>query len=102
MPIVITDSDNISNIHTASRLQINLETASEIVEDMIMEVYFTIESKLPNNRVIGQPYWDSEPLRISCKENPKLTEAMKTIQEAIGYYRYLQLTTPKEEIINSP
>jgi len=96
MPIIITDSDNISTINTASRLQINLEVANEIVEDMEIEVFFTVETQLSNGRPIGQPYWDSEPLKLNCRGNPKLTEAMRVIQEAIGYYRYLQLTTPKE------
>jgi hypothetical protein len=36
MPIIITDSDNISTIHTAERLQINLLTAKENAEEMIV------------------------------------------------------------------
>jgi hypothetical protein len=95
MPIIITDSDNICSVHTASRLQINLDIAKEIVEEMVMEVFFTIETQLPNGRTVGQPYWDIEPLRLTCKGNPTLTEAMRVIQEAIGMQRYLQLTTPK-------
>jgi hypothetical protein len=36
MPIILKDSDNISTIHTAERLQINLLTAKENVEEMIV------------------------------------------------------------------
>ena len=36
MPIIVTDSDNTSTIHTAERLQINLSTAKENVEEMIV------------------------------------------------------------------
>jgi len=35
MPIILTDSDKISTIHTAERLQINLLPAKENVEKMI-------------------------------------------------------------------
>lgn len=94
MPIIITDSDNVSTVHTAERLQINLAEAQEDVEKMFIEIYFTITTKLPNGRVVGYPYWDNQALVINCKGNPKLTEAMKTIQEAIGVGRYKQLTEP--------
>lgn len=95
MPIIITDSDNISTVHTAERLQINLAPANENVEEMTIEVFFNIETKLASGKIIGVPYWDSEHLLISCKGNEQLTEAMKIIQGAIGYYRYQQLVTPK-------
>lgn len=95
MPIKITDSDNISTIHTSERLQINLAPAKEDVEGMVLEVFFNVETKLPNGKTVGVPYWDSEPLLINCKGNKELTEAMRIIQGAIGYYRYQQLTTPK-------
>lgn len=36
MPIIIKVLDNISTIHTAERLQINLLTAKENVEEMII------------------------------------------------------------------
>jgi len=95
MPLKITDSDNISTLHTTERLQANLAAAKEIVEDIIIEVYFTVETRLPSGKLAGQPYWDSEPLRISCKGNAKLTEAMKTIQEAIGVERNKQQLAKK-------
>lgn len=102
MPIILTDSDNISTVHTAERLQINLLTANENVEEMIMEVYFLIETKLANGKVIGFPHWDSEPLKISCKNNPELTNAMLVIQNAIGVNRYLQITAPPPLILEEP
>lgn len=95
MPIIITDQDNISTVHTAERLQINLATANENVDDMTIEVFFTVESKLPNGKTVGLPYWDNQPLIISCKGDKELTDAMKVIQTSIGNYRYKQLTTPK-------
>lgn len=93
MPIIITDLDKVSTVHTAERLQINLAEVEEDVEKMFIEVYFTITTKLPNGRIVGYPYWDNQALVINCKGNSKLTDAMKTIQEAIGIGRYLQLTT---------
>lgn len=36
MPIITTDLDNILTINTAERLQINLLTAKENVEEMII------------------------------------------------------------------
>lgn len=94
MPIILTDLDNISTIHTAERLQINLLTAKENVEEMYIEVFFIIETQLPNGKTIGFPYWDNQPLILNCKNNPELTQAMTVIQNAIGVNRYLQLTTP--------
>lgn len=99
MPITIKDSDNISTIHIAERLQINLLTAKENVEEMDIEVFFTIETQLPNGKTIGFPYWDSKPLIINCKGNEELTNAMTVIQNAIGLNRYKELTTPKPIII---
>lgn len=94
MPITIKDSDNISEIHTAERLQINLASANEDVEQMYIEVFFTIETKLPSGRTVGYPYWDNQPVVINCKGNSELTKAMKIIQESVGKARYLQLTAP--------
>jgi hypothetical protein len=96
MPIIIKDSDNISTTHTAERLQINLLTAKEDVEEMYIEVFFIIETQLPNGKTIGFPYWDSKPLILNCKGNEELTQAMTIIQNNIGLSRYLELTTPKE------
>lgn len=96
MPIILTDLDKISTVHTAERLQINLLTANENVEEMFIEVFFVIETKLPNGKAIGFPHWDTDqPLIINCKGNEELTQAMTVIQNAIGLNRYLQLTTPK-------
>lgn len=95
MPVIVTDSDDISSIHTAERLEINLAIAKETVEDMTLKIYFNVETKL-GKKSIGQPYWDSTPLELTCKDNPELAEAMQVIQRAIGHYRYLQLTTPPE------
>lgn len=96
MPIIITDSDNVSTVHTAERLQINLLSANENVEEMYLEIFFIIETKLPSGKTIGFPHWDTDqPLIINCKGNAELTQAMTTIQNAIGLNRYLQLTTPK-------
>lgn len=93
MPIITTDSDNISTIHTTERLQINLLTAKENVEEMYIEVFFIIETQLPNGKTIGFPYWDNKPLILNCKNDPELTQAMLVIQNAIGVNRYVQLTT---------
>ena len=94
MPIKITDSDSISTIHTAERLQINLLTAKENVEEMYLEVFFIIETQLPNGKIIGFPHWDNKPLILNCKGNAELTQAMTIIQNNIGLNRYLELTTP--------
>lgn len=100
MPIILTDSDNVSTIHTAERLQINLLPAKENVEEMYIEVFFIIETQLApkvgetNGKTIGFPYWDNKPLIINCKGNEELTNAMTVIQNAIGINRYIQLTTP--------
>jgi len=95
MPLKITDSDNISTLHTTERLQVNLAAAKEIIEDIIIEVYFTVETRLPSGKLVGQPYWDSEPIKINCRGNVKLTEAMRTIQEAIGIERNKQQLAKK-------
>lgn len=97
MPITIIDSDNVSTIHTAERLQINLLTAKENVEEMYIEVFFIIETQLANGKTIGFPHWDSKPLILNCKEDEELTQAMLVIQNRIGVHRYLELTTPTPE-----
>ena len=93
MPIILTDSDNISTTHTAERLQINLLTANENVEEMYIEVFFIIETQLSNGKTIGFPHWDNKPLILNCKGNAELTQAMTVIQNNIGLSRYLELTT---------
>ena len=95
MPVIITDSDNISTIHTAERLQINLLVANENVEEMYLEIFFIIETRLPNGKTIGFPHWDNKPLILNCKGNAELTQAMTVIQNNIGLNRYLELTTPQ-------
>ena len=95
MPIIITDSDNVSTIHTAERLQINLLTAKENVEEMYLEIFFILETQLPNGKTIGFPHWDNKPLILNCKGNAELTQAMTVIQNNIGLNRYLELTTPQ-------
>ena len=94
MPITIKESDNISTIYTTERLQINLLTTKEDVEEMNIEVFFIIETQLANKKTIGFPYWNSKPLIINCKGNEELTNAMTVIQNTIGVNRYIQLATP--------
>lgn len=96
MPIIITDSDSISTIHTAERLQINLLSAKENVEEMFIEVFFIVETQLANGKTIGFPYWDNKPLILNCKNDEELTQAMLVIQNKIGVSRYLELTTPMD------
>lgn len=98
MPINITDPQtNITKSHYSERLQINLLTANEVVEDMEIVVYFNIHTLLGDVEVAPK-YWDGQnPLILNCKGNPELTEAMKVIQNAIGVNRYLQLTSPEPE-----
>ena len=101
MPIKITDLDGISTLHTAERLQINLLTAKENVEEMYLEVFFIIETQLSNGKTIGFPHWDTNPLILNCKGNAELTQAMTVIQNNIGLKRYLELTTPKPVVTSS-
>lgn len=56
MLIKIIDTDGISTVHSAERLEINLVAAAEIVEDMTLKVYFNVETQLANGKSIGQPY----------------------------------------------
>lgn len=106
MSVQITDSDGISTIHTAERLEINLLTADKVadkaVEDMVVKVYFNVITKLPSGKEIGQEYWDSIPLKLDCKNNPQLAEAMRVMQQAIGAGRYAQITTPVPVPVESP
>ena len=106
MPVIVTDSDGISSIHTAERLEINLLTADEIsdkiVTDMVLQIYFNVITKLPNGKEVGQKYWDEKPLRLDCKNNPQVAEAMRVIQQAIGQARYAQMTAPVPAPVESP
>jgi hypothetical protein len=91
MPVTITDSDNILTTHTPERIQANLINSKGVIEDILLEVYFMVDTKLANGKSLGQPYWDGEPLRLNCRGNPKLIEAMKLIQEAINGERNKQI-----------
>lgn len=99
MPIILIDNDNVSTIHTAERLQINLLTAKENVEEMYIEVFFIIETQLASGKTIGFPHWDTKPLILNCKGDEELTQAMIVIQNRIGLNRYLELTTAKESTV---
>ena len=94
MAIKITDLDGVSTVHDAERLEIDLKSAKEVVEDMVVKVYFDVTTELPNGKEVGQLYWDSVPLELNCKNNPQLAEAMRVIQQAIGAGRYAQMTAP--------
>ena len=107
MPVITIDSDGISSIHTAERLQIDLSTPDEItddkeVTDMTVEVYFNVITKLPSGKEIGQKYWDNVPLKLDCKNNLQLAEAMRVMQQAIGAGRYAQITAPVPAPVENP
>lgn len=92
MPVTHTDSDNVSTVHTAERLEIKF--TSENVEDFEINVYFNVSTQLPSGKLVVPNYWDSEPLKLTCKDNPELAQAMAIIQQAIGQGRYMQITAP--------
>ena len=98
MSIKITDSDGISTVHTPERLEINLLTINGATEptvtQMVIEVHFNVKTELPSGKEVGQEYWDSVPLKLTCENNPQLAEAMQVMQQAIGAARYAQMTTP--------
>lgn len=93
MPINIKDTKTgITKSHKAERLQIDLASANEVVEDMQIIIYFDIYTLLEDTEVAPK-YWDNQnSLTLNCSGNPELTEAMKTIQKHIGIERYEQLT----------
>jgi hypothetical protein len=97
MPVTVKDSDSISTIHRAVRLQSELSEAGENVESMTLQIFFEIENQLPSGKIIGQPYWDlGNPLLLICKDDPELAEAMQIIQRKIGEGRYKQITASPE------
>jgi hypothetical protein len=97
MPVSVVNLDGITEIHTSERLEINLLSAKEIVENMRMRIWFNVETRLPNGKTVGQPYWDSQRiLELSCEHDPELANAMRVIQQKIGEARYKQITTPPE------
>ena len=102
MPIKITDSDGISTIHTAERLEINLKGANEVVQLMEIKAYFDVKTELPSGEEVGREYWDSVPLKLTCENDPELAEAMQVIQQKIGQARYAQMTAPVPEPVESP
>ena len=102
MAIKITDLDGVSTIHDAERLEIDLKSAKEVVEDMVVKVYFDVTTELPNGKEVGQLYWDSVPLKLTCENDPELAEAMRVIQQKIGQGRYQQMTAPVPAPVESP
>ena len=102
MPVKVTNSDGISSIHTAERLEINLKGTNEIVQLMEIKAYFDVKTELPSGEEVGREYWDSVPLKFTCENNPQLAEAMRIMQQAIGQARYAQMTAPVPEPVTSP
>ena len=102
MSVKITNSDGISSIHTAERLEINLKGTNEIVQLMEITAYFDVKTELPSGEEVGREYWDSVPLKFTCENDPELAEAMRVIQRKIGQERYQQMTTPVPEPVGSP
>ena len=92
MPVIVTDSDGISSIHTAERLEINLKGTDEVVELMEIKAYFDVKTELPNGEEVGREYWDSVPLKLTCENDPEFAEAMRVIQQKVGQGRYQQMT----------
>ena len=102
MPVKITNSDGISTIHTAERLEINLKGVNEVVQLMEITAYFDVKTELPSGEEVGREYWDSVPLKFTCKNDPELAEAMQVIQRKIGQGRYQQMTAPVPAPVESP
>ena len=102
MPVIVTDLDGISSIHTAERLEINLKGANEVVQLMEIKAYFDVKTELPSGEEVGREYWDSVPLKFTCENDPELAEAMRVIQQKIGAARYAQMTAPVPEPVASP
>ena len=102
MSVIITDSDGISSIHTAERLEINLKGTNEVVQLMEIKAYFDVKTELPSGEEVGREYWDSVPLKLTCENDPELAEAMRVIQQKIGQGRYQQITAPVPAPVESP
>lgn len=93
MIIFPSDPDGIFTVHKPERLQAIL--LGKNLEEIILEVFFEIETQIPNRKTVGQPYLDrATPLYLSCKNNPALAQAMQTIQAAIAAERYKQIMSP--------
>ena len=102
MSVKITDSNGISTIHTAERLEINLKGANEVVQLMEIKAYFDVKTELPSGEEVGREYWDSVPLKLTCENDPELAESMRVIQRKIGQGRYQQMTAPAPAPVESP
>ena len=102
MAVKVTDSNGISTIHTAERLEINLKGTNEIVQLMEIKAYFDVKTELPSGEEVGREYWDSVPLKFTCENDPELAEAMQVIQQKIGAARYAQMTALVPEPVASP
>ena len=102
MPVKITNSNGITTIHTAERLEINLKGANEVVQLMEIKAYFDVKTELPSGEEVGREYWDSVPLKLTCENDPELAEAMRVIQQKIGQKRYQQMTAPVPAPVASP
>jgi len=96
MPVNIKDTKtSITKSYKSERLQIDLTSANEVVEDMQILIYFDVYTLLGDVEVAPK-YWEGQnPLVLSCKGNTELTEAMKIIQKHIGLEKYKQLTKEK-------
>lgn len=96
MPVNIKDTKtNVTKSYKSERLQIDLASANEVVEDMQILVYFDVYTLL-GDMDVAPKYWDGQnPLILSCRGNTELMEAMKIIQKHIGLERYKQLTKEK-------
>ena len=97
MPVRINKDGGITEDHTAKRVQIELE--SEDVESFNLEIYFSVDPQL-NGASVAPAYLDtSHPLKITCKNNQRLRDALLVIQDEIGIARYAQATAPEPEPI---
>lgn len=100
MPINIKDTKtNVTKSYKSERLQIDLASANEVVEDMQIVVYFDTYT-LVGDVEVAPKHWDNQPLIFNCRGNPELTEAMKIIQKHIGLERHKQLTKDANTIKN--
>lgn len=39
--------------------------ANEVVENMELAIRFLVETRLSDGQIIGQPYWDAQPIMTS-------------------------------------
>ena len=101
MPINIQKPNGTMRRDVAERFQIlNLLESHEDVKKMRMEVYF-VTSIFLNDEKLSEA-WNPEVLTFDCEDDPELEAAMVILQNRIGVKRYLELTTPKEEVNEEP